>query len=51
MNPILTWPLEVVRCRDEFPPMHHTDMNSSKEAERKFILDLEVIVEDWRQQR
>ena len=41
---MLTWPLEVVRCRQEFPPMLHTDINSSKVAVRKFILDLEVIV-------
>ena len=48
---MLTWPLEVVKCREELPPMRHTEINSSKEAVRKFILVLEFIFKDWRQQR
>ena len=51
MKPTLTWALEVVMCSEEFPPMLHTDINSSKVAVRKFILDLEVIVKDLGLQR
>ena len=48
---MLTCPLEVVRCREELPPMRHTEINSSREAVRKFILVLEFIFVDWWQQR
>ena len=40
----------MVRCREEVPPMHHTAMNSSREAVRKFMLVLEFILKDWRKQ-
>ena len=48
---MLTCPLEVVRCKEELPPMRHTEINSFREAVRKFILVLEFIFENWWQQR